>query len=85
MRMRLPNCVTVHVDRYDDHDLIAKVSAYDRRREERERTPPEGQRQVERFGVSADYGWSENRTRQCAQPMRADFGRYVRKQGFDLS
>jgi len=82
---RLPLRTTVHADRYDDRDLIDQVTAYDRRREAVERTPPQQQRMVERFGVSSDYGWSENRTRQYAVPARADFGRYVRDQGFDLS
>ncbi len=40
---------------------------------------------VEQFGVSTDYGWSENRTRQYNVPARTDFGRYIRDQGFDLS
>lgn len=85
LSMRLPLAVTVHTDRYDDGELLAQVADYDRRREAREQTPPARQRRVERFGVSADYGWSENRTRQYSEPARADFGRYVRAQKFDLS
>ena len=81
---RLPNAVTVHEERYDDADLVEQVAAYDRRREAVERTPPSAQRGVDRFGTSDDYGWSENRTRQYAEPARADFGRYVRAQGFCL-
>ena len=81
---RLPNAVTVHQDRYDDTDLLEQVAAYDRRREAVAQTPPEAQRGVDRFGVSEDYGWSENRTRQYAEPARADFGAYVRAQGFCL-
>lgn len=83
--MRLPLSVTVHQDRYDDSELFEHVADYDRRREEHDQTPPEKQRLVERFGVSDEYGWSENRTRQYAISMRSDFGRYIRKQGFDLS
>lgn len=83
--MRLPLCVTVHQDDYDDTDMFEHVADYDRRREKRERTPVEEQRLVERFGVSDEYGWSENRTRQYAVSMRSDFGRYIRKQGFNLS
>ena len=85
LSMRLPLSVSVHRDRYDDSGLLDQVAAYDRRREQREQTAPERQRLVERYGVSDDYGWSENRTRQYAQPMRTDFGRYIRNQGFDLS
>ena len=85
LRLRLPLQVTVHFDTYDDSQLLEQVADYDRRREEIEQTPAEQQRMVERYGVSADYGWSENRTRQYAVPARADFGRYIRDQGFDLS
>jgi nitroreductase/FMN reductase [NAD(P)H] len=83
--LRLPLSVTVHENHFDDSDMLAQVAAYDRRREAIEQTPPHKQREVERFGVSNDYGWSENRTRQYAIPARTDFGRYIRDQGFDLS
>lgn len=83
--LRLPLEVTVHTDRYDDSDLFDRVSDYDRRREAIERTPPEKQRLVQQFGVSAEYGWSENRTRQYSVTARADFGSYIRRQGFDLT
>ena len=76
--------VTVHEDRYDDSGLFEIVAEYDRRREALEQTPPQRQRLIDEFGVASDYGWSENRTRQYSQPARADFGRYIRKQGFDL-
>ena len=83
--MRLPLSVTVHEDRYDDSELLTEVAAYDARREEQQPTPSDAQRLVERYGVSEDYGWSENRTRQYSVPARADFGSYIRRQGFDLS
>ena len=83
--LRLPLHTTMHLDRYDDSELLEQVADYDRRREEIERTSPEQQRMVETFGISSDYGWSENRTRQYAVPARSDFGRYIRAQGFDLS
>lgn len=83
--MRLPTTVTVHENRYDDDDLLEQVAAYDRRREQALPTAPEAQRDVDRFGVSDDYGWSEHRTRQYARTMRADFGRFLRERGFDLS
>lgn len=83
--LRLPLSTTVHVDRYDDAKMLEQVADYDHRREEIERTPPEQQRLVEKFGICSDYGWSENRTRQYAVPARSDFGRYIRTQGFDLS
>ena len=30
------------------------------------------------------YGWSEDKARQYAVPQRADFGAFVRAQGFHL-
>lgn len=83
--LRLPLQITIHLDRYDDSKLTEQVADYDRRREAIEQTPPEQQRMVEKFGISSEYGWSENRTRQYAVPARTDFGRYIRDQGFDLS
>ncbi len=83
--LRLPLHTTMHLNRYDDSKLVEQVADYDRRREAIEQTPREQQRMVEKFGISSDYGWSENRTRQYAVPARTDFGRYIRDQGFDLS
>jgi nitroreductase len=83
--MRLPLEVSVKVNRYNDDNLIEQVSDYDQRREKLENTPPEQQRLVDELGVSTNYGWSENRTRQYSRSARADFGQYIRRQGFDLS
>ena len=83
--MRLPMTTTVHVDRYDDTNLFDDVADYDRRREKIEQTPADQQRFVEELGVADNYGWSENRSRQYSRPARADFGRYLRRQGFNLS
>ncbi len=82
--MRLPLSTTVMTDRYIDDNLLEDVAAYDQRREALEKTPPDQQRHVKQMGVSANYGWSENRTRQYSQPARDDFGRYIRDQGFNL-
>lgn len=83
--MRLPTTTTVKINSYTDENLIEEISDYDTRREETEKTPPGQQRYVKEFGVSSNYGWSENRTRQYAKPAREDFGTFIRKQGFDLS
>ena len=83
--LRLPLKTTIHIDRYDDSKLIEQVADYDHRREGIEQTPPEEQRMVEKYGISSDYGWSEDRTRQYSIPAREDFGGYIRKQGFNLS
>lgn len=83
--MRLPLATTVNVDTYNDDNLIEEVSDYDIRREKVDNTPADQQRLVEELGVSANYGWSENRTRQYSRPARDDFGDYIRTQGFNLS
>jgi nitroreductase/FMN reductase [NAD(P)H] len=73
---------TLHEDRYGAGDLARQIDAYDRRRE-RQR-PYRRQRDSERWGVSASYGWSEDKARQYAEPLRADFGAFVRAKGFRL-
>ena len=83
--MRLPPALTVHTDRYDDHDLPAQLEAYDRRREARHATPRENQRYVDRYGYTEPYGWSEDKARQYSVPERHNFGPFVRRQGFALA
>jgi nitroreductase/FMN reductase [NAD(P)H] len=82
MSPRLGLDVTVHHDRYDETALQKQVAAYDRRREQVQ--PYRTQRQVERFGQSDTYGWSEDKARQYSVPERANFGAFVRKIGFKL-
>jgi nitroreductase/FMN reductase [NAD(P)H] len=82
MSPRLGLDVTVHRDRYDEGELKDKIAAYDRRRETVQ--PYKTQRHVDRFGQSADYGWSEDKARQYSVPERADFGTFVRAKGFRL-
>ena len=84
VKARLPLSVTVHVDRYEDAGLAAAVARYDAARAAAEPRAAARQRAVERFGVADAYGWSEDRTRQYASPARADFGQFVRRQGFRL-
>jgi nitroreductase len=79
---RLGLDATVHVDHYGARDLAADIDAYDRRRNEGR--PPWKQRNPERWGEAAFYGWSEDKARQYAEPLRADFGAFVRKKGFNL-
>ena len=81
---RLPLSVTVHRDRYDDSALGEAIDGYDRRRAAAQPIAPEKQRAPERFGHQEDYGWSEDKARQVAECERADFGRYLRDQGFRL-
>jgi nitroreductase/FMN reductase [NAD(P)H] len=79
---RLPLEVTVHTDRYDESRLQEQVDAYDRRRHANH--PYGKQRRTAQFGEAAFYGWSEDKARQYAEPERADFGAYIRRQGFSL-
>src|SRR5262245_2478770 len=79
---RLPLDVTVHLDRYDESGAREKIETYDRRRNEL--LPYRRQRDIERHGKADFYGWSEDKARQYAVPERADFGDYVRRQGFSL-
>lgn len=82
MSPRLGLDVTVHRDRYDERGLADKIAAYDKRREAVQ--PYRSQRYVEKFGESAEYGWSEDKARQYSVPERADFGAFVRSKGFKL-
>ena len=82
MSPRLGLDVTLHRDRYDESGLRDKVAAYDRRRNETQ--PYKSQRFTDKFGESADYGWSEDKARQYSVPERADFGAFVRARGFKL-
>lgn len=79
---RLAIDARVHVDRYDDEKLEAQLDEYDRRRNARE--PGLKQREPERWGEAPFYGWSEDKARQYATPQRADFGAFIRSQGFNL-
>ena len=82
--MRLPLEVTVHRNRYSQADTAERLDSYSAEREQRSPTPDDRQRGTARFGTSDDYGWCEDKARQYAEPMRTEFGRYVRQQGFRL-
>ncbi len=62
MSPRLGLDVTIHRDRYDERGLKDKIAAYDRRRHADQ--PYKSQRYTDRFGESANYGWSEDKARQ---------------------
>jgi nitroreductase len=79
---RLDLAATLHEDRYQAGDLAAQIDAYDRRREEKR--PYRRQRDPERWGKASPYGWSEDKARQYAEPLRIDFGAFVRAKGFRL-
>jgi len=82
--MRLPLEVTVHTDGYDDSRLAEAVDAYDIRRDARFSLPREQQRSPDIFGYSSFYGWSEDKSRQAAQPEGGGFPAYLRARGFTM-
>ncbi len=79
---RLPLDVTVHVDRFDETGVAAKIDGYDRRRDARQQYA--SQRGAGRYGKAEFYGWSEDKARQYAVPERADFGAFIRGKRFNL-
>jgi nitroreductase len=79
---RLSLGTTVIENQYGASDLAGELEAYDRRRAKLR--PYRRQRDTERWGEAAFYGWSEDKARQYAEPTRTDFGRFVRGKGFCL-
>jgi nitroreductase/FMN reductase [NAD(P)H] len=79
---RLPLDVTVHEEHFTDSGLTGQIDAYDRRRAAAR--PYRNQRDTERFGRNDFYGWSEDKARQYAVPLRADFGAFIRARKFSL-
>ncbi len=79
---RLPLDLTIHTDTFDDSRAQQLIEEYDRRRDDVMHYAR--QRDEELHGRSEFYGWSEEKARHYAKPERADFGRFVRDQGFNL-
>ncbi len=75
---RLSLGATVHVNRFEP-DQERGIREYDARRG----SPPR-QRDPERFGEKPDYGWSDDKARQYADPQREDWGAFIRVKGFNL-
>ncbi len=80
--MRLPLSATVHRNQFSETGIQEKIDAYDRSRAEAQ--PYTKQRAIDRFDEAEFYGWSEDKARQYAGEERADWGAYVRRQGFCL-
>jgi nitroreductase/FMN reductase [NAD(P)H] len=83
--MRLPPCVVVHRERYDDSGLADDIGAYDTRRRTREPLAPGSLKNNDVYGPKKDVGWSENAARQLSVPERFGFATYLRTRGFDLA
>ena len=81
---RLSPMATVHTDKYDDSAFDALVDEYDRRRHAAMPLPQDRQRLADTYADAEFYGWSEDKARQVSVPERADFGDYVRRQGYSL-
>ena len=81
---RLPFDVRVQIDHYSDASFDRTFETYEELRDGLDGREDADQRDVERFGVVHPYGWAEDRTRQYSVPHRADWGTYVRRQGFGL-
>ena len=79
---RLSPATTVIENAYHAADPGAGIDAYDRRRAKLR--PYQRQRNIDRWGEASFYGWSEDKARQYAQPMRTGFGSFVRRKGFCL-
>lgn len=79
---RLPLSVTLHENCYQETTFEANIETYDDRR--RAADPYGTQRDVDRWGVSAHYSWSEDKARQYSEPLRVEFGRFVRLRGLNL-
>ena len=79
---RLPLRVTCHVDQYSEDGLKGAVNNYDADRAATQ--PYSTQRFTATFGTKSAYAWSDDKTRQYSAKERADFGAYVRAQGFSL-
>ncbi|MFC3206210.1 nitroreductase family protein [Aquamicrobium soli] len=77
---RLPLEITAHIGRFDDAEMTSSIDRYDRRRSRLQ--PLEKQCDVDRWGLSPAYGWSEDKARQYAVEQRATFGTFVRNKGF---
>lgn len=79
---RLPLSMTLHNSLYNEATTRSGIDTYDRNRAAVQ--PFRHQRDTSVYGETEFYGWSEDKARQYASPLRADFGAYVRKAGFRL-
>ena len=75
---RLSLQATVHMNRFEA-DQERGIREYDQRR-----GSPARQREPDRFAEKPDYGWSDDKARQYADPQRDDWGAFVRAKGFGL-
>jgi nitroreductase/FMN reductase [NAD(P)H] len=75
---RLSLAATVHMNRFTQNQEQG-IREYDSRR-----GPLPRQREPKRFGEKENYGWSDDKARQYADPQRDDWGAFVRSKRFRL-
>jgi nitroreductase/FMN reductase [NAD(P)H] len=71
---RLPLAETLHLDRFDDSGQDSRIADYDARRAEIEAA----------WGKQDALSWSASKLKQYESAQRADWGQFVRGQGFSL-
>lgn len=76
---RLPLAATIHENEFDDSSEDALAQHYDPTRRY------ETQRFVKEDGISNNYGWSEDKSRQYARSERKTFGQWLKAHGFKLT
>ena len=74
---RLPLEATLHQDRFDEGHTDALIDSFDSRY-------VEVQSSRRAAGSTPAQTWSEGRTKQYASSQRDNWGRFVRRQKFDL-
>ncbi len=79
---RLPLSATLHHDRFSDETARAEIGRYDADRAALQ--PARRQRDTARWGEADTYTWSEDKARQYAEPLRTDFGAYLRARKFNF-
>ena len=82
--IRLSQDIVIHIDKYDEKDLMHKINKYDERVFKKDPIPENKQRHVELYGVAKKGTWSENVSRQLSVPERSNFKKWLNKNGFNL-
>jgi nitroreductase/FMN reductase [NAD(P)H] len=79
---RLPLSISIHRNRFSEEGLREEIENYDIRRSAEQ--PIKRQRNESRWGTLKNYVWSEDKARLYAEPLRSDFGAFVRARGYKM-
>lgn len=84
--LRLPPSISIMENTYrnDPDTILQEVEDYSSRRSANHPVSPSDQRATEVFGVTDNYGWPEDKSRQYALPERTDWADFIRSQGFEI-